>query len=255
MILHLARREWLEQRRHPGMLLVCAVLLGVIAVLVLGVLGLLELIQRDPAALQALAGLAPEADAQTTLATITQITLSAFGFLIYSQYLGFVGVLAGHSLLHDRTHGTLPFLLLAPVRRVDLLLGKVLGALGPLTVIFWTVSSVAGLLAAALPVTALHADLSPRTVSWWVALYVAGPAWAAFVATACTLVSALATDVRLAQQGVWFIVFFVQLLVAFLITGALGSLGAQGVAAGLGAAATVLTVFLGTRVLSRDLGR
>lgn len=255
MILHLARREWLEQRRHPGMLLIGAVLLALIAVLVLCVLGLLQLIQTDPESLRALGGLAPEADPLVTSSAITQITLSAFGFLIFSQYLGFVGVLAGHSLLHDRTHGTLPFLLLAPVRRRDLLLGKVLGALGPITLIFWGVSTTAGMLAASLPITALHADLSPRTASWWVALYLAGPAWAAFVATACTVVSALARDVRLAQQGVWFIVFFVQLLVAFLITGSLGSLGAQGVAAVLGATATAMTVFLGARVLLRDLGR
>lgn len=255
MILHLARREWLEQRRHPLMLAVCATLLAAIALLVVGVLGLLQLVADDPQALDAIGGLAPGADPRATLDQAAAVTLSAFGFLIYSQYLGFVGVVAGHALLHDRTNGTLPFLLLAPVRRHELLAGKVLGAMGPLTLIFWGVSTVAGLVVGALPIAASHPELAPRTVSWWVALYAAGPAWAAFVATACAVISALARDVRLAQQGVWFVVFFVQLLVAFLITGALGSLGAEVTAAALGVLATLVSLGLGSRVLTRDLGR
>lgn len=255
MIWHLARREWLEQRRHPLMLAVCGTLLALIAALVVGVLGLLQLIADDPQALDAIGGLAPEVDPRVTLDQAARVTLSAFGFLIYSQYLGFVGVVAGHALLHDRTHGTLPFLLLAPVRRLELLAGKVIGALGLLTLIFWGISTLAGLAVALLPITAEFPELAPRTVSWWVALYAAGPSWAAFVATACAVISALARDVRLAQQGVWFVVFFVQLLVAFLITGALGSLGAELTAAGLGVLATVLSLDLGARVLSRDLGR
>lgn len=255
MILHLARREWLEQRRHPLMLGICGVLLVLIAGLVVSLLGLLQLVANDPLALDAVGSMVPGADPTATLGSAVELTLSAFGFLIYSQYLGFVGVIAGHSVLHDRTHGTLPFLLLAPLRRLPLLAGKVLGAVGPLTVLFWGISAIAGGIVAGLPISAAHADLSPRTASWWIALLLAGPAWAAFVATVSAVISAIARDVRLAQQGVWFVVFFVQLVVAFLITGSLGSSSAQLLAAALGAVCAGTSLVLGARVLSRDLGR
>ncbi len=256
MILHIARREWRETARHPALLAVCGTLLTLIAGLTLFALLLLDLLTRDPAQLHTLAGvLGGEANATGFLDNATVATLTAFDFLIFSQYLGFVGVMAGHSLLHDRQVGTLPFLLLAPIRRRTLLAGKVLGALGPLTLLYLLVSGLGGLATLALPITANHPSLGPASMGWWVALLASGPAWAAFVATTCAVVSSLARDVRLAQQGVWFVVFFVQLLVAFLITGALGSVASQLVATALGLIATALALFAGSAVLSRDLGR
>ena len=256
MILHIAKREWTETMRHPALLAVCGTLLVLVAGLTVFALFLLDLLTRDPAQLQTLAGVLGGDDRATRfLDNATTATLTAFDFLIFSQYLGFVGVMAGHSLLHDRQVGTLPFLLLAPVRRHTLLAGKVLGALGPLTLIYLIVSGIGGLLTLLLPITADHAELGPASAGWWVALLASGPAWAAFVATTCAVVSSLARDVRLAQQGVWFVVFFVQLLVAFLITGALGSVGRQLVATGLGVLATALALGVGSAVLSRDLNR
>ncbi|MCB9692843.1 MAG: ABC transporter permease subunit [Alphaproteobacteria bacterium] len=253
MILHIARREWTEQLRHPAMLAICAVLLGLITALTLAALAGLSLIQGE----ERLAALAALTDAPPALFLDTAVTgtLYAFDFLVYSQYLGFVGVIAGHALLHDRQLGTLPFLLLAPVSRTHLLAGKVLGALGPLTAVVVVLVAAGGLVAAAMPVTAGHDALAARTASWWAALLLAGPSWGAFVATATVVTSSLAHDVRLAQQAVWFVVFFVQLAVAFLITGSLDSLVAQLLAAALGSLATAAALAVGTQVLTRDLGR
>ncbi|MEZ4317528.1 MAG: ABC transporter permease subunit [Myxococcota bacterium] len=256
MILHIARREWLEVARHPGILAICAGLLGLIAVICLGALALLQALLADPLHVQTLTAVlgSPES-AEAFLGGAVQATLTAWDFLIFSQYLGFVGVMAGHTLLHDRQVGTLPFLLLAPVRRHTLLLGKVLGVLVPLTAVYVVLCGVGGLLTLPLTVTAAYPELGPRSLGWWAALLVSGPSWAAFVATTCAVVSSLARDVRMAQQAVWFVVFFVQLIVAFLITGALGSVGAQVGAAGLGLLATVIAQIVGAGVLSRDLGR
>lgn len=253
MILHIARREWLEQRRHPGILAIAALLLGTIASLALGVLVLLQVLS-GPEHLPNLAALTGM-PADEALDVLVTGTLYAFDFLIYSQYLGFVGVIAGHALLHDRQLGTLPFLLLAPVRRRALLAGKVLGAIGPLTALTLGFAALGGLFAGSLPVTAGHEALAGRTGSWWVALLVAGPSWGAFVATATVVTSSMARDVRLAQQAVWLVVFVVQLVVAFLITGSLESLSAQVAAAGLGIVATAGAQVVGTELLSRDLGR
>lgn len=253
MILHVARREWTEQLRHPAMLAICAALLGLIAGTSLAALLLLDLLD-DPAYLASLAQLTGGSPASTLDVLVTSALL-AFDFLLYSQYLGFVGVIAGHGLLHDRQLGTLPFLLLAPVSRRDVLLGKVLGALGPVTGITLLLGTLGGLAASQVPITAGHDALAGRTLGWWVALWLAGPAWGAFVATATVITSSIARDVRLAQQAVWLVVFFVQLLVAFLVTGSLDSLPAQLVAAGLGVTATGGAVVLGTEVLGRDLGR
>jgi len=256
MILHIARREWLETARHPGMIGVCAALLALITAVTLGTLLLLQALALDPSQSTALASILGSSElADLFIERSVQATITAYDFLIFSQYLGFVGVIAGHSLLHDRQVGTLPFVLLAPVHRSTLLAGKVIGALVPLTVAYLVLCGLGGLGTLLLPVTAGYPELGPRSMGWWLALLLSGPSWAAFVATTCVTVSSVARDVRLAQQVVWFIVFFVQLLVAFLITGSLGSATAQLGAAALGLLATGIALWTGSRVLSRDLTR
>ena len=68
--------------------------------------------------------------------------------------------------------------------------------------------------------------------------------------------SSLAHDVRTAQQGVWFVVFFATLICGFLLTwalpyGVLAQLGVAGLAA-FGAGATQL---IGATLMSRDVSR
>lgn len=253
---HVAKREWREQLRQPAMLAVCAALLTVVAGLSLGALVLLELLGSDPSFVVTLAGLlGGQQGAEVFLAGSITATLTAWNFLVFSQYLGFVGVMAGHGILHDRQTGALPFLLLAPISRGALLVGKVLGAVGPLTAVYLLVALTGGLASALLPVSAVHPELGPRGLGWWIAVLAAGPAWAGFVGATCAVISAVARDVRLAQQAVWFVVFFVQVLVAFLITGALGSPLQQLAATALGALATATALAVGTSVLARDLAR
>ncbi len=253
MIWHIARREWLEQVRHPGILLIGGGLIGAVTLLTVVNVALLDLLARPPYRSNLEQFLLESPDRFLEFAVVG--TLASFNFLAYSQYIGFVGVIAGHALLHDRQVGTLPFLLLAPVPRLQLLAGKVLGALGPLTAIVVVVMAVAGLVVGSFPSVKGHEALAARTVSWWVALLGAGPSWGAFVATVAVVLSSVARDVRFAQQAVWLVVFVVQLVVAFLITGSLNSLEAQLGATLLGAVLTGGALWVGVGVLAWDRGR
>lgn len=251
MILHLARREAREQLRQPAMLGICAVLYVLVGGVVLAALLLLDAIE-GPERLEALATLtsaSPEAFLQMAVVGC----LTAFDFLLYSQYLGFVGVIAGHSLLHDRQLGTLPFLMLAPVSRSTLLLGKALGAWGLVTGLTVGFGAVMGGVLALLDVTSGHEALAAGRPGWWLALGFAGPTWGLFVAMAAAVASSVARDVRLAQQATWFVVFFVQLVVAFAVTGSLASWGAQLLAGVLALGATSGVLWAGTLLIDEDV--
>lgn len=252
---HVARREWLEQRRQPALIGVMALLHTIIVGLVLGSLGALEAL-TDPERGKVLAVFV---DDPTTLPSVLDglagSTLTLFVFLSFTQFLGLTAVLAGHSLLHDRQVGTLTFLLLAPIHRTELLLGKVVGAVGLALALHVTIDGTASVVAIAFSVTAPHAMWLPVSATWWWSFLVTGPLWAAFVSAICVLVSSQARDVRLAQQGVWFVVFFATLFAGLLITWALAEgLQAQLAASGLGLAGLVATLMVGSAAFERDVG-
>ena len=253
-ILHIARREWLEQLRQPAMLSVIATLYGLVAALVLIALFLLQNLQADPGQLSRF--LETGEDPEAFLQFFVGGTVNAYNFLLYSQFLGIAAVLAGHAVLHDRQCGTLTFLLLAPVRRTELLIGKVIGAVGPPFLLYLLISGPAAVLASTLSITAPFADQLPGNPAWWVAFLIGGPMWAVFIGSICTIVSSLAHDVRTAQQGVWFVVFFATLTCGFLLTWALpyGVL-AQLAVAGLAAFGAGATQLVGAALMSRDVSR
>ena len=253
-IIHIARREWLEQIRQPAMLGVIITLYGLVALLVLISLLMLQNMQGNPGQLATVLNTGDDPAAFIEL--FVGGTVNAYNFLLYSQFLGIAAVLAGHAVLHDRQCGTLTFLLLAPVRRTELLIGKVIGAIGPPFVLYLLISGPAAVLASCLEVTAPFAAQLPGNPAWWVAFLIGGPTWAFFIGSICTIVSSLAHDVRTAQQGVWFVVFFATLICGFLLTwalpyGVIAQLGVAGLAA-FGAGATQL---IGATLMSRDVSR
>lgn len=247
-VLAIVAREWTEQRRQPWMLASVVTLMGLVAST--GPLAALALAGSDPALLAAvLPGSTPEALAASALTTSS--------FLGFTQYLGIAAVMAGHGVLHDRQCGTFTFLLLAPVSRRDLLLGKILGALALPTAVYWLTTGLGAAAAYAVPLAREAApDALPGNPAFWVAWLVGGPAWSAFAGAVCAGISALAADVRTAQQGSWFVVFFAALaaggaLVWGLSQGAAAELGlALAAAAGAGFAVQV-----GAELLGRDLSR
>jgi ABC-type transport system involved in multi-copper enzyme maturation permease subunit len=251
-VLHLARREMLEQRRQPAMLVVIATLYGIVALGVLALVGALQLLD-DEAGAALLAGLgglsAPPEE-------IVVAALQLYTFLTFTQLLGIAAVCSGHAMLHERQCGTLSFLLLAPVGRLELLLGKVLGAIGWASALYLFENGVASLLLCAFPIAGAGAAYLPLSASWWVAFLLGGPAWAVLVGAICTVVSSASRDVRTAQQGTWFVVFFASLVAGLLLTWALpAGVLAQLAVAALAATGAGAVLFMGSQVLGRDLGR
>ena len=256
-ILHIARREWLEQRRQPATLGVVATLFVIVAALALTAVALLDHIGGSAERLVTLEVVLGESvDGAVALEAMAQTAVAVYNFLLFTQFLGIAAVFAGHAVLHDRQCGTLTFLLLAPVRRAELLLGKVLGAIGPSFLLYLLISGGASVLAASFPVTHAHAAYLPTSPAWWVAFLAGGPLWAVFIGTVCTVVSSVARDVRAAQQAVWFVVFFATFVCGFLLTYSLphGVLTQCAVAllAGVGSAIALAT---GSSIISRDLSR
>ena len=254
MILHIARREWLEQIRQPWMLAASAALFLAIAIVVIAALGTLDWVAGH-------AGMSEQMTAwigadQDAVGLIVATLVSVANWLIFTQFLGITAVLAGHAILHDRERGTLPFLLLAPIGRIELLAGKVLGAVGPSYALYAVVNGAATAIIALLPVSAAAADRLPPSLAWFIAFFVGAPLWAAFVSTIAAIVSSVATDVRTAQQVVWLVMFFATFLCGFLLAALLpqGAIVELAVA-GFGAIATIAALWTGSQLMRRDLGR
>jgi ABC-type multidrug transport system ATPase subunit/ABC-type transport system involved in multi-copper enzyme maturation permease subunit len=250
-LMGIVRREILEQRRQPAMLAVIGLLFLLVTGLPIALLIGVEQMVADPqiaATLAELSGVSAEA----ALQPLRDGLLQTAAFLAISQLFGVSAVLAGQSILHERQHATLPFLLLAPVRRAELLLGKIAGAF------CWAIAmySVITILSFGGHAT-LRGGESPVDIgAWLVALAVGAPAWAFAVSAAGVCVSAAARDVRTAQQSVWFIVFLATLGPATWMTATLSwGFEAQCLQATTAVALAGLLLSAGTALLRRDLSR
>lgn len=257
-ILHIAKREWLEQRRQPEMLGVISLLFSAICILVVIALWMLNTIAADPDKAQFMAqffSVLGDGN-QNVLGDLAGGTIQVANWLLFTQFLGITAVMAGHTVLHDRQCSTLPFLLLAPVSRIEILAGKVLGALLPPYILYVVLAGSACSIATLFPITAEYAHLLPPSPAWLIAFFLSGPAWAAFIATLCAIISSVAKDVRTAQQSVWFVMFFATFAVGYLLAGLLpdGPTVQLGVA-GLGTLCAVGALALGGQIISRDMGR
>lgn len=246
-------REVLEQRRQPVMLWTIGTLFLLVDALGLAATVLLDGLLEDP-------------DMATTLATfageglLEQIpglqdgVLVTTVFLGVSQYLGVCAVLAGHGMLHERQCGTLTFLLLAPVRRLELLVGKVAGALALPTLLYLVTAGLTSVLISGSDAAARAPWFAFPHPSWILGIGLAGPSWTLACASACTLISAHTSDVRTAQQGVWLLVFFATVALGPLLTATLPSgMGLQLVSVAAGALASATLLYTGALLTRRDL--
>ena len=110
------------------------------------------------------------------------------------------GLLGAHALLNDRERGTLPFLLLSPVSRIQLLLGKVLGCSALALGIHLVLGGLQGVALARFELAQMVPELLPFSGGWCVAFFVGAPAWTLVLTTGAVLVSAVARDVRTSQM-------------------------------------------------------
>lgn len=251
----IARREVTEILRQPGLVGVVLTLLVGIGLLGASTLILLNEVTSDRDFMDNLALFGPAlgVDGVEGFAGFVRVVVHAVNFLVFTQFLGISAVLAGHTVIHDRERHTLPFLLLAPLRRWELLLGKVLGAVLVPGAVYVIVALGVGGISAQLAVTASVRELLPPSPGWLVAYLVAAPVWALVVCTLCGIASSLASDVRTAQQAVWFVVTGMTLSVGYLLTALVGSgPGAEAILAAVGLAGLALSLGAGVVVLGRD---
>ena len=93
------------------------------------------------------------------------------------------------------------------------------------------------------------------SAAWWVAFLLGGPASAAFVGALGTVISALSRDVRTSMQFTSFFIGLLSLGIGLtLVDGISAGVGLQLVYAAGCLLAAGLTLLVGARVISRDIG-
>jgi ABC-type transport system involved in multi-copper enzyme maturation permease subunit len=251
-ILQIARTEILEHRRQPAMLFI----LAANYVLWIGAFGalflLLETISRQPETLELLRQQMDVFGVQ--LDAFLQLATSSYGSLLFTNLPLFVAIMSGTSIIHDRTCGTMPFLMLAPITRRQLITGKLVGAMAiPLLfhVLFVGASS---LVLGRLEVLAPFAHKFGASPAWWLAFLVGAPASAFFVGALGTVISALSRDVRTSMQYTSFFIGLLSLGIGFaLVDGISQGIWLQIAFAAACLVAAAFTLLVGARLISRDV--
>lgn len=251
-VLRIARTEVLEHRRQRWMIFILAanyllweVLFGVAFLMI-------DVIASRPESLATvthqLAGVGIGFDAFLKVAT------STFGSLSFTNLPLYVAIMSGTSVIHDRECGTMPFLMLAPLTRRQLLLGKLLGALAVPLLLHLLFVGTSSLLLGRLGVLAPYAHKLGASPAWWVAFLVGAPASAAFVGALGTVISARSRDLRTSMQYTSFFIGLLSLGIGFvLVDGIPQGVGLQ-VGYALGCLVlTAVTLLLGARLISHDV--
>jgi ABC-type transport system involved in multi-copper enzyme maturation permease subunit len=247
----IAATEILEQRRQPAMLFIL-VLNYALWLVVFGVFfSHVDSLLADP---EARAMLQEQLSANgVELDAMLRVAVSTFGSLIFTNLPLYVAIFSGNSVLHDRSLGTLPFLMLAPVTRWALLFGKLAGAMAIPTLIHVVFVGVGCLSLGRLEMLAAFPVFS-GTLAWWVALLFGAPASAALVGAIGTAISALSHDVRTAMQTTSFVVGLLSLGIGYALVDALGEGPEIEVAFAAGCLVlSGLALRVGARIISRDV--
>ncbi len=248
----LAATEILEQRRQPAMLFI----LMANYVLWLAVFGagfwFLGAALEDPARREALE--AQLATSGVELEAMLLVAVSTFGSLTFTNLPLYVAILSGYSVLHDRQVGTLPFLMLAPITRRELLVGKLAGAMAIPLAIHVVFVGVSCALLGRLPLLEGF-PLFGWSDAWWLAFLLGAPAAAALVGALGTVISALSSDVRTSMQYTSFFIGLLSLGIGYALVDGLGEGAAFELAFAAGCIVlAAVALEIGARIISRDVG-
>lgn len=256
-ILLVARTEALEHRRQPWMIFILALNYVVWAVVFLGGVATLAVTAKSPetlALVEQQAAALGICDGESAIDALLRLANSTFGALFFTNLPLFVAIMSGYSVLHDRTTNALPFLMLAPLSRYQLLLGKLLGALAvPFALHLVGVGTVTAI-ARQIDVITPFADQFGGSAAWWLAYLVGAPASGLLVGSLGTVISALSRDVRTSMQFTSFFIGLLSLGFGFVLFDGIRS----GVALQLGfaaaaCAAALVVLGVGSRIVSREL--
>ncbi len=253
VIQRIARTEVLEHRRQPWMLVILAANYAVLIGVFTGMFLLFDRVSGDPARMamvkQQMGQFGVAFDAFLRLAT------SSFGSLLFTNLPLFVAIMSGTSVLHDRECGTMPFLMLAPLTRRHLLLGKLVGAMAIPVAMHVVLVGVSSLLLGRLNVLAPYAEMFGGSAAWWIALLAGAPASAAFVGSLGTVISALSRDIRTSMQYTSFFIGFLSLGIGFVLVDAISEGVGLQIAFAVGCVVgAAITLLVGARLISEEFG-
>jgi hypothetical protein len=256
--LHIARRESIEIARQPILLAVVLTLIVGIALLggaSLFVLDRLISVEGFGSNLE-IFGPAYGLHGAEGLAAFTRLVVHAVNFLVFTQFHRRVRRPRG---AHRAARARGPCAPL-PAPRADpsdrARPGQGARRARDPRAVYAAVVVVLGLFLHTLPITRPVSDLIPPSGGWLAAFAIAGPLWALVVCTLCSIASAIAPDVRTAQQLVWLVVTAITLTVCYALTVLVGAGAWPELALALaGACAFAISLAIASATLGRDLYR
>jgi ABC-type transport system involved in multi-copper enzyme maturation permease subunit len=253
-VLQIARTEILEHRRQPWMLFI----LAASYVLFIGLFGvfflLFDAIARQPESLALITSQMEALGVSVSFDTILVFGTASFGTVVFAYMPLVVAIMAGYSVLHDRACGTMPFLMLAPITRRQLLLGKVAGAMALPLLFHLVFVGSSTLLLGRLELLAPYSDKFGGSLAWWIAFLVGAPASAAFVGALGAVNSALSNDVRTSVQYTNFFMNILGPVISYALVNSISQgAGLQIVYAAGCLVAAALTLLVGARLISKDV--
>lgn len=251
-VLQIARTEVLEHLRQPWMVFILAAnyalwicVFGAAFVIVDGV----------AAEAAALAALKRQMEAfGVSFDAFLQLSVSTFGSLVFTNLPLYVAIMGGTSVLHDRECGTMPFLMLAPITRRQLLVGKLAGALAIPLVFHLLFVGTSSVLLGRVGLLEPFAEKLGASTAWWLAFLLGAPASAAFVGALGTVISALSRDIRTSMQYTSFFIGLLSLGFGVVLVDAISQGATLQLAFAFGCiVASALTLLVGARLISRDV--
>lgn len=256
-VLLVVKTEVLEQRRQPAMLLVMASNYLLWNLIFIAVLVFLNSTRENPQVMSMLDKRVLEmgiCNGESALNTLVKLTSMNFGAILFTTMSVFSAYMSAYSVLNDRLSNTMPFLMLAPLSRYQLLLGKVLGAtaipfLMHLGFVGFTTFAVRS-----LEIMAPFSESWGGSPAWWVAFLVGAPAASFFVGSLGTVISGLSKDVRTSMQSTSFAIGLLSLAFSYLLIEQIKSGVAVQIMVALGGfLGGFLILLVGSKVISRDI--
>jgi ABC-2 type transport system permease protein len=247
------QKEWLDLRQDKALLLSTLAPPVILTVLPIAVTYLLGRVPDDDTAQLGIAAADPTLAGLSNLELGQAVIGKQFALLFLLMPLFIPSIIAAYSIVGEKANRTLEPLLAAPVRTVELLLGKALAALIPAVALTWACGAVfaAGIAGVALSARVFAAIVTP---AWLILLLACAPLLSLIAIAASVAVSSRVNDPRTAQQlsGVVVVpillIFFGQLAGVLVLSPAL-SLGATAVLAFV----AVFALWGATRLCQREV--
>lgn len=187
-ILLIARREVKDHIRQPSIIIGAIGFYLLVELLFASIFGIVSSQIDNPAVQQLLGGKTPDA--------LAAELVGAYNSYVVFEPAALAGLLGGHAFINDRERGTLPFLLLTPVSRVQLLVGKVLGCALVALSIHVLIGGVQTWALSRFELAQMASQLLPFSLSWVIGFLAGTTAWTLASAALAVILGAVIKDIR-----------------------------------------------------------